>query len=104
MFRLPWMHPDAGVFVEGWVVAVLVMVCLGSGGCGGRSCATNGLGWWRLNSLVSLSIHQTSQPGGQSGGTGSGLGTVAVGAGAVEGAACGSASSSSSLRNDGCLL
>ena len=32
MFRLPWMHPDAGVFVEGWVVAVLVMVCLGSGG------------------------------------------------------------------------
>ena len=38
---------------------------------------------------MSLSIHQTSRPGGQSGGTGSGLGTVAW-AGAVEGAACGS--------------
>ena len=43
-------------------------------------------------------------PCGQSGGTGSGLGTVAVWAGAVEGAACGSNSSSSGLRNEGCLL
>ena len=32
MLRLPWMHPNAGVFVKGWIVAVLVVVGSGSGG------------------------------------------------------------------------
>ena len=32
MLRLPWMHPNAGVFVKGWIVTVLVMVGSGSGG------------------------------------------------------------------------
>ena len=32
VLRLPWMHPNTGVFVKGWIVAVLVVVGYGSGG------------------------------------------------------------------------
>ena len=115
VFRLPWVHPNAGVLVKGWIVAVLIVIGYGSGGFWGHgfsvrwpkisppTCSPSHLGWCRglVSPVMSLSIHQTSRPGGQIGGTGSGLGTVA---GAVEGAACGSVSSSSGLRNEGCLL
>ena len=36
VFRLAWMHPNAGVFVKGWIVAVLIVVGYGSGGFWGH--------------------------------------------------------------------
>ena len=67
VFRLPWVHPNAGVLVKGWIVAVLIVVDYGSDGFWGHGFPVR---WLEVSSTNSRRGSTSARPLAWTGGGG----------------------------------